>query len=277
MDFLRFAEAHGLEITDLAVGRITRCRTSDHRSKKNGAYYFEYDFGWVQNWAVHDSPQIWITDKEVDQKELQLKLKKSRDKYNEERAKINQQAIKKAELILSRCRNDLSQYLASKGFHEMCFNMLFEDEKDPLLCVPMRINGQISGLQVISPDGAKRFVYGTNASYATFDIGGGELHIYTEGLATALSAQVVMSALKITSTIHCCFSAGNLKKVALKIGKGIVLADHDESKTGETVAKETGLPYFMPPVVGHDFNDYWLKNGTFTASMEIKRLIYKRR
>jgi len=275
MEFLNFASAHGLEITHLETGKIIRCKTSDHRSKKNGAYYFEHDFGWCMNWAVHDRPEIWITDKEVDQKELQLKLKKSREKYNQERARINQQAIKKAEGILSQCKNDTSAYLASKGFPDMCFNMLHEQDKEPLLCVPMRIDGRLSGLQVIAPDGSKRFVYGTNATYATFDIGNGGLHVYTEGLATALTAQLVMATLKIPYTIHCCFSAGNLKKVALKIGSGIILADHDESKTGENAAKDTGLKYFMSPLVGEDFNDYWLTNGTFKASMEIKKLIYK--
>jgi putative DNA primase/helicase len=110
---------------------------------------------------------------------------------------------------------------------------------------------------------------------ATFDIGNGGLHVYAEGIATALTAQLVISTLKIPYTIHCCFSAGNLKKVALKIGSGIILADHDESKVGENSAKDTGLKYFMSPVVGEDFNDYWLANRTFKASMEIKKLIYK--
>lgn len=275
MDFLNFAAAHGLLIDHLETGRIVRCKTSDHRHKNNGAYMFDGTWGFVQNWAVHDRPEIWITDKEVDQKELQLKLKKSREKYNQERARINQQAIKKAESMLRKCKNDTSVYLASKGFPDMCFNILHEQDKEPLLCVPMRINGSLSGLQVIAPDGAKRFVYGTNATYATFDIGNGGLHVYTEGLATALTAQLVMATLKIPYTIHCCFSAGNLKKVALKMGSGIILADHDESKTGENAAKDTGLKYFMSPLVGEDFNDYWLTNGTFKASMEIKKLIYK--
>ena len=177
--------------------------------------------------------------------------------------------------MLASCENNISVYLASKGFPEMCFNMLMEDGKDPLLCVPMRINGNLSGLQVIAPDGKKKFIYGTNASYATFDIGQGSLHVYVEGLATALTAQLVMATLKIPYTIHCCFSACNLKKVALKIGSGIILADHDESKTGEAAAKDTGLKYFMSPVVGEDFNDYWLTNSTFKSSMEIKKLIYK--
>ena len=123
MNFLQFASMHGLIIDNLVAGKITRCKTTGHKSKKNGAFYYEIDFGWCQNWEIHDSPQIWITDKEVDQKQLQVRIRSSQDKHKQERARINQEAIKKAESILSMCKNNLSVYLARKGFHEMCFSM----------------------------------------------------------------------------------------------------------------------------------------------------------
>lgn len=275
MDFLNFAAAHGLEITHLETGKIIRCKTSDHRSKKNGAYYFEHDFGWVQNWAVHDRPEIWITDKEVDQKELQLKLKRSRDKYNQERARINQQAIKKAESILRQCRNDTSAYLASKGFPEMCFNMLHEQDKEPLLCVPMRIDGRLSGLQVIAPDGRKKFIYGTNASLATFDIGSGGQIFLTEGLATAFSMQKIAATLKVPYKIRVTFSAGNMAKVAKLHDNCILIADNDTSGTGERVGTDSGKRYYMPSIVGQDVNDECNQSGYFVVSQKIKKILYK--
>jgi len=275
MEFLNFASAHGLEITHLETGKIIRCKTSDHRSKKNGAYYFEHDFGWCMNWAVHDRPEIWITDKEVDQKELQLKLKKSREKYNQERARINQQAIKKAESILSQCKNDTSAYLASKGFPDMCFNMLHEQDKEPLLCVPMRINGNLSGLQVIAPDGRKKFIYGTNASLATFDIGIGSQVFLTEGLATGLSMQKIAATLKVPYKIRVTFSAGNMAKVAKLHDKCILIADNDSSLTGQRVAIESGKRYYMPPIVGMDVNDECNQSGYFVVSQKIKKILYK--
>jgi len=275
MDFLNFAAAHGLEITHLETGKITRCKTSDHRSKKNGAYYYEYDFGWCMNWAVHDRPEIWITDKEVDQKELQLKLKKSREKYNQERSRINQQAIKKAESILSQCRNDTSAYLASKGFPDMCFNILHEQDKEPLLCVPMRINGSLSGLQIIAPDSRKKFIYGTNASLATFDIGSGSQVFLTEGLATAFSMQKIAATLKVPYKIRVCFSAGNMAKVAKLHDKCILIADNDSSLTGQRVAIESGKRYYMPPIVGMDVNDECNQSGYFVVSQKIKKILYK--
>lgn len=274
MEFLNFAAAHGLEISHLETGKIIRCRTSDHRSKKNGAYYYDGEFGFVQNWAVHDRPEIWITDKEVDQKELQLKLKKSREKYNQERARINQQAIKKAEGILSQCRNDTSAYLASKGFPDMCFNMLHEQDKDPLLCVPMRINGSLSGLQVITPDGRKKFIYGTNASLATFDIGSGNNVFLVEGLASGLSMQKIAATLKVPYKIRVTFSAGNMAKVAKLHDNCILIADNDVSGTGERVAIESGKRYYMPSVVGQDVNDEFNQSGYFSASQKIKKILF---
>ncbi len=276
MDFIQFAEAHGLEITHLVAGKITRCRTSDHRSKKNGAYYFEHNFGWAMNWAAHNRPQIWITDKDVDQKDIQLKLKRSQEKYRIDRYRINQQAIKKTEYILSQCRQDISSYLASKGFSEMCFNMLFEEGKDSLLCVPMRINGSISGLQTISPDGGKKFLYGTNASLATFDIGNGSDVFLTEGLATGLSLQKILSQLKVSYKIKVCFSAGNMIKVAKLYDNAILIADNDSSGAGERIAIESGRRYYMPPEIDTDLNDECNQSGYFLVSQKIKKMLYSK-
>lgn len=276
MDFLNFAAAHGLEITNLITDRITRCRTSDHKSKKNGAYYFDTSFGWCQNWAVHDRPQIWITDKEVDQKEIQRKIKASQEKYSQERAKINQQAIKKAESIIGLCRNDISAYLGRKGFPEMCFNMLYEAGREPMLCVPMLIDDKLSGLQTITPDGTKKFLYGTNANLATFDIGQNKSNIFLcEGLATGLSLQKILSVIKVPYTIRICFSAGNMAKVAQLHKDPILIGDNDESGTGQRVCIESGKRFYLPERAGDDLNDQCNKDGYLEVSQKIKKMLYK--
>lgn len=280
MDFLNFAAAHGLEITHLESGRIIRCQTTDHRSKKNGAYYFEHDWGWAMDWAVHDSPQIWQDVKDrspVDQKEIQRKIKTSQEKYHQERARINQQAIKKAESILSLCRNDISAYLGRKGFPEMCFNMLHEDGKDPLLCVPMYVDGKLSGLQMIAPDGAKKFIFGTNANLATFDIGSNESKIFLcEGFCTGLSLQKILSMIKVSYKIRICFSAGNMAKVAQLHKDPILIGDNDESGTGQRVCIESGKRFYLPERTGDDLNDEVNKCGYLVVLQKIKKLLYKR-
>lgn len=278
MDFHNFAAAHGLEITHLESGRIIRCRTTDNRSKKNGAYMYDGGtWGFVQNWAVHDSPQIWITDKEADQKDIQLKIKASQEKYRQERVRINQQAIKKAESILSLCRQDISAYLGRKGFPEMCFNMLYEDGKDPMLCVPIKINGQLSGLQMIAPDGAKKFIYGTNANLATFDIGSNESKIFLcEGFCTGLSLQKILSMMKVSYKIRICFSAGNMAKVAQLHKDPILIGDNDESGTGQKVCIESGKRFYLPERTGDDLNDEVNKCGYLVVLQKIKKILYRR-
>ena len=66
--------------------------------------------------------------------------------------------------------------------------------------------------------------------------------------------------------IHICFSAGNLKRMATA---GVVVADNDETKTGETVAQATGLPYFLPPP--GDLNDMHKAQGVFRTSQALRK------
>jgi putative DNA primase/helicase len=89
-------------------------------------------------------------------------------------------------------------------------------------------------------------------------------------LATGLSVHAALRALKRDAQVVVCFSAGNLGKLAKT---GFVVADNDESGTGQRVAERTGLPYFLPPKTGWDFNDFWKEVGTFRASQELRRAL----
>lgn len=274
MEFAQFAQAHGLIIRSLVVGKITRCHTVTKPRKKNGAYYFEGDFGWCQDWETHDHPVIWITDKEVDQKDLQRRIRVSRAKHDEDRKIANQSAVRKAQNMLSKCRQDVSEYFARKGYPEMCFNVLFSSNDPPLVCVPMRIDGKLSGLQTISLDGSKKFLYGSNASFATFDIGQGKKVFLVEGLLTGISLQDVLKRIKIDYKIRVCFSAGNMKKIADTLKDCVIVADNDASGTGQRVAIESGKKYYLPENAGDDFNDEVRRNGVFSCMSELRKLIY---
>src|SRR3546814_11157496 len=78
--------------------------------------------------------------------------------------------------------------------------------------------------------------------------------------ATALSIQAALKRLYRRASVVVCFSASNLAHVAKSLG-GRVVADHDESGTGERAARETGLPWCMPPDVGTDANDMQQARG----------------
>src|SRR3546814_4381777 len=60
--------------------------------------------------------------------------------------------------------------------------------------------------------------------------------------ATALSIQAALKRLYRRASVVVCFSASNLAHVAKSLG-GRVVADHDESGTGERAARETGLQW----------------------------------
>jgi putative DNA primase/helicase len=62
-----------------------------------------------------------------------------------------------------------------------------------------------------------------------------------------------------------CFSAGNLELVAEYFPMALVCADNDQSRTGEKVARATGLEWRMPPEFG-DFNDMHQKHGVHAVT-----------
>ena len=132
--------------------------------------------------------------------------------------------------------------------------------------MPMRSGRDLVGCQLIDADGNKRFLAGQQVSYAYFAFDNVGVNIFCEGYATGMSIRMVMRALKRRYTIHVCFSAGNLEKLAKR---GVVVADNDRSGTGELAAKRTGLRYFMPPEVGEDFNDFHRRVGMLKAGMAL--------
>ena len=80
-----------------------------------------------------------------------------------------------------------------------------------------------------------------------------------------------MKALKRRYTLHICFSAGNMKKIASSLDGGLVVADNDASTTGEKTAKEIGWPYWLSDVVGEDANDYFQRVGLFKFSQSLAK------
>ena len=191
-------------------------------------------------------------------------------------------------------------YLVAKGFAQQGGLVL-----DGNLLVPMRhyqAYERVQSVQMIGPDGSKKYLPGGQASEAVYKLGQGSEHYYCEGYATALS---VMAALKrLCRDQHCevwvCFSAGNIPNVAKSRRKSMVIADHDwwrcpkkecrakwdyESKrcpscgssgvtepAGEKHAKQTGLPYWMPDEPGTDANDYMLSHGVEALAKELRRM-----
>ena len=97
-----------------------------------------------------------------------------------------------------------------------------------------------------------------------FNLGRHSTRWYVEGYATGLSVQAALRRMYRDDQVVVCFSAGNLGNVANPRGDSprsrYVIADNDESGTGQRYAEKTGLPYWMPPESG-DANDWHQKHG----------------
>ncbi|MFA7269913.1 MAG: toprim domain-containing protein, partial [Sterolibacterium sp.] len=139
-----------------------------------------------------------------------------------------------------------------------------------LLLIPMRIGHSLSGLQMITREGEKKFLSGAITKGAEYLIDNKGMDWYCEGYATALSLRAVLHALKLRYRIHCCFSAHNLTCMAKQTAKAYIIADHDQSGTGEQAAKDAAHPYWISQVMGEDMNDAHKRLGVFRLSQEIR-------
>jgi len=268
MSFVDFARGHGLIIRDVVTDKWVATATEDHPNKRNGRYKFLGDIGWVQNWATMERPEMWRSTTRTPG----IDYRKRANQANEERIAQQRKAADRGAWILSQTTMRTHRYLAKKGFPDEVAPVWERDGKS-LLALPMRINRNLAGIQLISDEGEKQFLSGQKTKGATLTIDAKGLPIFCEGFATALTIRRLMKIIKIRYTIYCCFSAGNMKEVARDIPGGIVIADNDSSSTGERAALDTGKPYWMPPTTGLDLNDYWLNVGDFKASQLIRPAI----
>jgi putative DNA primase/helicase len=262
MNFESFAEKHGLIIDSLVHDKWTRFRTVDKPNKKNGSYIFDGITGAVQNWAVHEKP-ISFRGKHDPSQVIR------KPKITIDVAKNNSRASGKAAFILNNAVKKQHPYLEKKGFPEEKGWVWGE-----LLIIPMRINGDLVGCQLIDPKGNKKFLSGqkTKNASAIFDNKGQV--ILCEGYATALSIRRALKTIKTRYKIVVCFSASNLTALAKSYPDSLIVADHDI--VGIKVAKQSSRPYWVSPNEGEDFNDYELRVGAEKAGRSLASLIQNR-
>lgn len=275
MDFLTFCRAHGILIPHLPpLGLWRRYPTEDHPRSRNGAVKFLGDVGFVQNHATQVTVSVWRPEKPVhiDRRDLAEKVRQA----EQETYRRQQEAARKAAWILSQCQYASHDYLRKKGHPEEVGNIFVKDG-EKLLVIPMRVEKNLVGVQLIDEAGGKKFLYGQRTSGAEYVIDNRGLNILTEGYATALSVRKIMKSLKMRYTVRVTFSAGNLLKIAKTLDRAFVVADNDISRTGEKTAIETGFPYWISDTPGEDFNDYHMRVGTFQATQALYKMLQKPR
>jgi putative DNA primase/helicase len=116
-------------------------------------------------------------------------------------------------------------------------------------------------------------LFGQRTSNAEFIWDNKGPHVLCEGYATGLSIRAAMKALKRRYTLHVCFSAGNMEKIAASLQGGFLVADNDASQTGLNTAKKIGWPFWMSDITGEDFNDFHQRVGLFKSSQSLGKII----
>jgi putative DNA primase/helicase len=269
MDFIQFARSHGIIINELPeIGVWKRYPTEDHPRKRNGACKYMGTHGFVQNHALSTVTSLWKPDSS-DRLNLDIRsIVISQAQADQQRKKLATEAVGKAVRMLNDSGYSTHEYLASKGFPDEQGSVLRIENK-PVLLIPMRCGKSLVGVQQIWEDGTKKFLYGQRTSGATFTFDNKGVNIVCEGYATALSVRAAMKQLKRRYTLHVCFSAGNMVRVAEGLEQGLVIADNDESGTGQRAAEEIGWPVWMSDRVGEDANDYHRRVGLFDFSQSL--------
>lgn len=270
-DLINFARAHGLLLNHIPpIGVWKRVATSDHAHKKNGAIKFMGDHAFIQNWAVDEEVIVWQGQppKGMDVEKIARMAREAELKREE----LQKKAASKAAHLLNNCQKAFHDYLRNKGFEDEPGNVYVKDGV-PYLIIPMRVGSALVGSQVISPEGDKKFLFGQRTKGAEFVFDNHGPHMLVEGYATALSVRAAMKALKMRYTIHVCFSAQNLLHLSKRFPDGFIIADNDASETGQRIAEQSGLRWWMPPTVGQDFNDYMQEFKLFKASQTLGKVL----
>jgi len=220
-----------------------------------------------------------------------------------DRAAERQEAEDQAEVaricgeILKACRAKPHPYLAAKGFPDECglvvddLRPFMHDHKlgrdiafrlpkgdGPWLIVPGRIAQQVTTVQIIGPDGAKKNIYRGKMAGAAHRIATGRETWVCEGIATALTVRAALRLLGRSATVYSAFSAANVAKVAQRHAGSIIAADHDKpleqlhgKGTGEFYAVRTGHVWTQPGQI-EDFNDMHQREGLRAVALHLREV-----
>lgn len=222
--------------------------------------------------------------------------RRERDLAAERRAEAERAEVERiAAGIVAACRQEPHPYLARKGFPEEPGLVLDDpravmpdtplgrrlagavpEAEGPMLIVPGRIGRDVTTVQFIAPDGAKKNLRGGRMGGAAHRIATGRETWVCEGIATALSVRAAMRLLGRSATVLSAFSASNVAKVASSIPGAIIAADNDKPVdafdglgTGEFYARKAGCRWAMPKDLG-DFNDMHQAEGLRSVALLLR-------
>lgn len=273
--------AHGLTLPDNAEpGRLVRMPGAGKQPSNDAGWlkiFPDYQGAVFGDWST-GLKGTWQARKPANDDELQRWRKMAEQAQKEAAAKDAEKARKAAKTAADTWAeasdvDDLHGYLVSRGTQA---HGLRQDGDD--LLIPIYVNGELSSLQRITPNGRKKFQFGgktTGGFYLIEDPA--ECVIIAEGYATAASIHEATG-----EAVAVAFNAGNLKAVAeamrakypdtaitiaadddrhLEINRGI----QDATEAAQAVS---GL--LATPGRDGDFNDLHQADGAEAVAERIK-------
>lgn len=239
LDFMRATGLAPVKESPTADGRVHRYRVEgDKAGSKNGWYALHLDpipHGAVGSWRTGET-HPW-RDAEArkinwqERMELQQRMRQLQYERSQAQQQVHAEARAKAARMwkASRPANVAHPYLLKKQVKAWGIRQI----RDQLL-IPARRNGVMHTLQLIGPDGTKKFLTGGRIKGCYFAIGkpAGTICV-AEGYATAAT---VYEATGYATAVA--FNAGNLAEVARHLAfnnprtKIILIADDDAETPG---------------------------------------------
>lgn len=309
-DFVHFAEQFGLMIREpIPDDRVHRVKTTDHKTKRNGAYIYNGVTGSVRNWATMQDWALFRPERQQEAPRIdRTRLRRLKEAAAREEREAHAAAARHAgamlaiaKLLRPRAATKWTDgvishpYLVRKGFPQAeglvlpsDYHIPRKDRPDMViavgsLLVPMRDieTDRLIGMQTITDDGTKLFIPGSRAKGAVFRLGRAAELWLCEGLATAYSLQMALKALYREAEVLVCFSSGNVVEVARHLlGREVyVVADHDRPNpqapqgAGRAAAEKTGFPWVQPDDEGTDVNDLHQAKGIKAVRDLLKRIL----
>lgn len=227
------------------------------------------------NWQTGAKASVWLDGEhtEVERQAISREIQKAKIK----REQAAKRASEISNKLLATAKLAPHPYLARKGFRDECALIVMADDviriggkylvpdngSGKAVIVPARIGQMVHSAQLIWENGAKKFIAGGRIGGTWHRLARGGDTWLCEGFATGLSLRAALKSLNRRDSVQVCFSASNICAVAKSVrGRCFVVADNDKPMsqfsgrgTGEHFARMTGVPYIMPPTVGHDLND----------------------
>jgi len=199
--------------------------------------------------------------------------------------------------LLKHCQPGQSPYLSAKGlFHQAlllsgtCSDYSGVHISDGSLVLPFKdIQGQVTGAQLISPDGEKRFLRGSSTKGAFIEITAPQNKppqriIITEGFATGVAVSTFTFGLVVAAT-----SVSNLVTAAQALRQRypntplILAGDNDAGQNaniGKMYAEKAALAadgfVTLPPTQDEaDWDDYLRSHGKEKAAQAFEQSLYR--